>query len=116
MFQWNEKRKWRKFLKQTLIEAGAEIFFIQNVKNINQILHFNHRDYLYTELCLEVEGFSYFETNDTFVKAPIEFIIITFMPHQQVIKVDKDNITLLLLDESELIRYAAQDLYKQQVS
>lgn len=116
MSSWNEKRKWRKLLKKTLIQAGAEIFFIQNVKNISQILHFNHQDYLYTELYLEVEGCSYSIIDDSFIKTPIQFIIITFMPHQQIIKVDKDNIPLLLLDECELVRYAAQDLYRQQAS
>lgn len=113
MCSWRETNKWKNLLNNSLIHAGAEVFFIKKVKNISKILHFNHLNYLCTELYLEVEGFSYFSIGDTYAKTTISYIILTYVPQQQITKVDSENITLLLLDECDLIRYAAQDLYKQ---
>lgn len=113
MYSWRENKKWKKLLEDAVIYADSEVFFIKKVKNVSKILHFAHSNHFYTELYLEVDGFSYFSVGDTFTKTTINYIVITYIPHQQIIKADVQNILLLLLDKCELIRYVAQDLYKQ---
>jgi len=106
------KQKWIKSLRGSLIITNSEVIYIKDVADISGIYKFVHSSYLYTELYANLEGIAYKSHQDGVSKKKLKTTTLTISDNVIIIKISNNNIALLLLDPSELVRHAAEDWHR----
>jgi len=113
MDSWHNRRQIIKSLKDSFIISEAELVHIKRVHSVSSILHYTSHTSSYGEMQLQVTATSYRKERGNIVKEQISTVFLTIDVSQIIIPVTKENVVLLMLDESSLIREAAEDFYKK---
>lgn len=106
---------WNKILQDSLIVTESEVVHIRKIHRIVSTYSYSSHTSSYKEIQLQVDATSYSSKYDCIEKEDIETVFFTINT-SQIIRVTKDNIALLLLDDCRLVRNAAQDWCKKKAS
>ena len=98
-------------LKNSFVLTGSEVIHITEVNSLISLYSFHHHAYLYTDIQLSITGTSYHLKDNNVIKHKVNTIYFT-IDTSEVLNATKNNVALLLLDECQLVRESAKDLYR----
>ena len=107
--------KFTRQLKNSFVLTGAEVIHINEIFQVQNVCHFNHSSYLYTELRILVDATSYSLKDGQLKREHVESIMLT-LDTSEIFRATDENVALLLLNDCQLVRTAIEDWCTRQVS
>lgn len=101
-------------LDELFIRTGSgELIHIKEIESLIGAYHFQHDNaLLYSEVYIKIEGARYSQNSDIINQENIRTAYIT-IDTATIIRVNDENIAVLLLDDCRLVRHAAAEWYKE---
>jgi hypothetical protein len=99
-------------LDRSIVLTGAEVIYVNEIYELSSIQHFIHSSYLYTDIVCHTNAVSYSLHDNSLIKEQISVLHLT-LDSTHIVQPTQENLAILLIDECQLVRRAASDLYSR---